>query len=363
MILASSEEEPIMTVDQIARFYLETVEADLKTYRASLNVPAVSEAATRGLRVGDLWMTTGSDQWPPFLVLITWSNNGECRGIPVFDEPELAGGDDIIVTREQSSLGTPLVCCAWRDILLSSNSLASLVGVVPDDVMEPIAMLLQHRLAGGFAIKVRSAEVLSTGTHALGWRIGSRSLKTRECTYIAGFPIVRANDPRLAIRRHLVACTNELEIRALAELNGEPRFRIDSAKSAPTFETPDLRVSGVIPLHRPRRIAFGGVPSARAAAAAGGIILVATAATGDRVTLQFDSEGAGEAINTISTFQFVAISVTTAGSTDQLSIGIRGKAAQPVLLLPRGQTAIWTDPVVLQSHPWTLDVFVESDTE
>jgi hypothetical protein len=151
-----------------------------------------------------------------------------------FEEPELAASDDILVSGEQSPTGGPLVLCSWRDVPVISQDLDRLIGVLPDSVIEPLAMMLQERISGGFVRRPVDVARLPTGETALRWVIEPKDGKTTGCEYLTGAQILRESDPRLRVREELVCHTRYLERDVMERIGDE--FAMPD-KATPVVET------------------------------------------------------------------------------------------------------------------------------
>src|ERR1051326_1176676 len=218
-----------MKLQEIADSFAESLATDS---RLRARVPRISKAAiARQPEVGDVWMTRGAPSDLPFAVAITWVDRGACRGVLVLEEAELASSDDVIVNAELSPLGVAIALCLWRDVPISTKSLDVFLGTLSDDILEPMAMLLQQRLTGGFhKIPVGPAQ-LSTGEPAARWTISAEDGAKAVCAYVTGTPIMRAGDPRLNVRDVLAKYSAYVEIAALMDEPEERRSPRERGRS------------------------------------------------------------------------------------------------------------------------------------
>jgi hypothetical protein len=216
-------------------------------------------------RVGDLWLTRGTSEDPPTLIAITWIGDSVCRAVVVLDEPELAATDDLLLSAEQSALGVPLALCAWRDLPVAEADLLRLVGSLPDEVVEPLAMLLQHSLTGGFHRRALGSSRLSTGEGGVRWLIEFSGDDHRTAEYLSGAPILSETDPRIRVREELVRFTTYLEDGALQANVGDEiavRDAVQQIRPAlPTFRRESLLLAASEAEENPNETA-GRVPFA-----------------------------------------------------------------------------------------------------
>ena len=129
-----------LSLAEVADLYIESLHEDLegRAYHSDSAPKNNVTAEVQPPRVGDLWLTYGTSENPPVLIAISWVGDRFCRAVFVLEEPELAAEDDLLVSAEQCSLGAPLALCAWRDLPVSKGDLRQLVGVLPDDIIEPL---------------------------------------------------------------------------------------------------------------------------------------------------------------------------------------------------------------------------------
>ncbi len=217
------------TLEEIASLYVESLQVDAEVRSVG--------PRRKSPRIGDLWLTRGSRyQDLPVLVAITHAEPDAVRAVLAFEEPELAGSDDVLVSAEQSPTSAPLVLCSWRDVPIAIQDLESLLGVLPDSVIEPLAMLLQARLLGGFVRKPVDVARLSTGEPALRWAIETEGGDTG-CEYLTGSQILREADPRLRVRQELLRHSQYLERDVMEDLAGADTLghaRIGGAEALPS---------------------------------------------------------------------------------------------------------------------------------
>lgn len=205
---------------ELAELYIESLREDAKARTdGSESVAWYPEDREKPpARVGDLWLTRGTSEDPPTLIAITWIGDGLYRAVVVLDEPELAAADDLLLSAEQCALGVPLALCAWRDLPVAEADLSRLVGSLPDAIVEPLAMLLQHNLTGGFRRRPLGSSRLSTGEGGVRWLIESSGDDRHAAEYLSGAPILSESDPRIRVRQELVRFTTYLEHNALQDL-------------------------------------------------------------------------------------------------------------------------------------------------
>lgn len=240
-IVSSDHSE--LALEQLADLYIASIQTDIEARQAG---------ARSAPRVGDLWTTRGRRyQDLPAVVVVTCAEPGSLRAVVAFEEPELASSDDVLVAAEQSPTGAPLALCSWRDVPIAAQDLDRLLGVLPDSVVEPLTMLLQRQILGGFEIRPVDVARLSTGETALRWTIESTREDSIACEFLTGAQILRDADPRLRVRQILLQSTLYLERDALEDIGAEPLVQetqspptLASRPSASTVRFPALAQSG-----------------------------------------------------------------------------------------------------------------------
>lgn len=213
------------TLDELAELYLETMGEDadgvFSPRRAALDTARDGRTAS----VGDLWIATGGPEDLPMLVAVTWIEGDLARCVVVLDEPNLATSEDVLVSEQDSPLGVPLALCVWRDVPVSTESLHTYLGALPVTVVEPLAMLLQNRLTGGFRRTPIGPARLRSGEPSVRWSIEPADGNGPRYEHLAGAPVLRSEDPRLRVREELSARSVYLEAAAIRELVLDAEFR------------------------------------------------------------------------------------------------------------------------------------------
>ena len=169
--------------------------------------------------VGDVWATVAGPGELPVLVAITWVGDDVHRAVPLLNDVRLAASDDIVVAAEDSPTETAVALCTWLDTPIASESLRELMGTLGDAVIEPLTMMLQSQLTGGFVRRALGSELLIDGEQVMQWSIGPESAEAVEAvTFLTGAPILRPDDPRLLVRAALIELTQFLPTLALATI-------------------------------------------------------------------------------------------------------------------------------------------------
>lgn len=232
-----------LSLAEVADLYIESLHEDLegRAYHSDSAPKNNVTAEVQPPRVGDLWLTYGTSENPPVLIAISWVGDRFCRAVFVLEEPELAAEDDLLVSAEQCSLGAPLALCAWRDLPVSKGDLRQLVGVLPDDIIEPLAMMLQHRLTGGFRRRVLGSNRLSSGEGGVRWLIEPAGESGHAVEFLSGAPVLTEIDPRVRVRQEIVTFTTHLEERALMATDATTEVVSNSAVATDNWVSRLLR--------------------------------------------------------------------------------------------------------------------------
>jgi hypothetical protein len=165
--------------------------------------------------VGQLWRAarTGGDQQA--LVALTHVS-GALRAVLATEDSWIASTEDVVVSASDSPTGCALALAAWSDTPLPRSSLRALIGCLPESVIEPLLMLLQRQLTGGF--RLRAVESLSGADGAgIRWLI-SASDGGRACSFASGSRILDQTDGRVAVRAAMRGAAAWLADDAVAEV-------------------------------------------------------------------------------------------------------------------------------------------------
>ena len=149
-------------------------------------------------RVGQLW-TALSTKRPGHgtLVLLTYVDGESLRAVNVFRETCIAATDDVWIPEDSSPLPYPLIASTWTDTPLLKGHLFNIMGEVSDDTMEPLLMVLQNNLTGGFRAKAVAATLSqSTEDPDVEWAIAPNNRPDLKYGYSTGRRILDDNDPR-----------------------------------------------------------------------------------------------------------------------------------------------------------------------
>ena len=161
-------------------------------------------------------------------VAITWIEGDLARCVVVLDEPNLATSEDMLVSEQDSPLGVPLALCIWRDVPVPTESLHRYLGAFPVIVIEPLTMLLQNRLTGGFRRTPIGPARLRSGEPGVRWSIEPADGSGPRYEHLAGAPVLRSLDPRLRVREVISARSAYLEAAAIRELVLDAEFRTEN---------------------------------------------------------------------------------------------------------------------------------------
>jgi hypothetical protein len=218
----SNPDRHTLSLAELAELYIQCLRDDDATFKATRDRPRSEALLVDQPQAGDVWKARGGPEDSPIVVVVTWVEGSQARGVVVLDEPELATAEDYLVPLEESPLGTPIALCVWRDIPLTTGSLYRRIGQLSPEVMEPLAMLLQDRLTGGFVRRPFASATISTGEHGVRWSIEPDDGNGPELSFVTGAPVIRKADPRLKVREELSSRSAYLEAAALAELVSAP---------------------------------------------------------------------------------------------------------------------------------------------
>lgn len=206
------------TLDELAELYLETMSEDADGVFSPPRTALDTARDDRTASVGDLWIATGGPEDLPMLVAVTWIEGDLARCVVVLDEPNLATSEDMLVSEQDSPLGVPLALCIWRDVPVPTESLHRYLGALPVIVIEPLTMLLQNRLTGGFRRTPIGPARLRSGEPGVRWSIEPADGSGPRYEHLAGAPVLRSLDPRLRVREVLSVRSAYLEAAAIREL-------------------------------------------------------------------------------------------------------------------------------------------------
>ena len=165
--------------------------------------------------VGQLWRAarTGGDQQA--LVALTHVS-GALRAVLATEDSWIASTEDLVVSASDSPTGCALALTTWSDTPLPRSSLRALIGCLPESVVEPLLMLLQRQLTGGF--RLRAVESLSGADGAaIRWLI-SASDGGRACSFASGSRILDQTDGRVSVRAAMRGAAAWLADDAVAEV-------------------------------------------------------------------------------------------------------------------------------------------------
>lgn len=359
----ASEGDGVFSLDELANLFVESLRTDAEARQsgAVLLARVTRTPLARSPRVGDLWLTWGTPQDPPTLIALTWVGDEVNRAVIAMDEPDLAAGDDILLSAEQSPLGVPLALCAWRDIPVAEGDLHEFVGALPDSVMDPLAMILQDRITGGFKRRALGATRLSTGEGAVRWRIEPSDRKVPGSEYLAGAPLLDHADPRLRVRQELLRFSDYLErdaVKATAEL--VLRETVEDLLAWWRSLMPTIAFPTAFRRPRPAFLSIAEMPMALAGSA--DRELVARLSPGQRVVLRVQRDGRCALINEVRVHERVGIVLADRSRQEVVPLGILGSATQQVLVLASGaQQDVWFDPLNVSIAELYLAVFVSEE--
>ncbi len=219
------------------------VENPLEALAKALPQPPPPEPA-----VGQLWRVVPPDPSSgdmPTLVILTHVSQ-VLRGVLSIEHTWMAGHDDLVIQAEDSPTRRPLLACPWSDTPVPRASLAGFVGEIDKPAMEPLLMLLQWRLTGGF--KVRAREIVDgTADGAVRWEIWPTENRDAGSVFYTGPRILEEDDPRLQLREVLHQHTAWLADLATGEL--WERFGAD--EQVPWFEQVLMRLRIALEQLRP----------------------------------------------------------------------------------------------------------------
>ena len=135
--------------------------------------------------------------------LVTLTHTGEVlRCILTTSQTWMAATDDLYVPAESSPTREAMLLCTWMDQPMRHANLAGYVGQLPEEVFEPLLMVLQRNLTGGF--KLRAREVTSRGDLPLvRWEICPENEDSSPRRFLSGPRILDDEDPRLQARSAL----------------------------------------------------------------------------------------------------------------------------------------------------------------
>ena len=348
-----------LSLQELADLYLESLRADIE---GRTETPSGwTEPSTQGRkpRAGDLWVTRGQPGDLPVLVALTWVGDGIGRGVVVLEEPELAASDDILVPAEQSPLGSPFALCCWSDLPVSEVSLDALVGELPWSVTEPLAMLLQQRLTGGFRRRALGGTRLSTGESAVSWLIEPEDGSAPGCEYLTGALIVKDGDPRTLVRLELRRLTTYLEHDALKDLEVETVLETQDSRPIvlaerpmPTWARSALKkLESTASFTGPIKITSWAEQRPLRAAASSARLDTHVDLPEGFLDLRIDRSGRGVARAAFRQPSHVHLTLADEDSGEILFIGVEGEEPRPALLLPADRRLTFTFDVASWAHP------------
>jgi hypothetical protein len=202
-----------LSLPELADFFLETMEMD--EYRDRPTLPIDEKQPS----VGDMWIAAGGPSDMPLLVIVTWIEGDEARGVLCLDEPNLATLEDMLVSEKDSPLGVPIALCLWRDMPLARASLKKYFGSLPEATLEPLLMLLQAKLAGNFIQEYLGPAVVRAGEEpSAKYSIEPANRRGPKWEYSTGCWVLNKDDPRLRVQKALKGYSAYLEAAALADI-------------------------------------------------------------------------------------------------------------------------------------------------
>jgi len=149
--------------------------------------------------VGQLWrVTDASGQGAPTLVILTHVA-AMLRGVVALEHTWAAGHDDLVLQADYTPTGRPLMACTWSDTPIPPTALAGCVGAIAARSMEPLLMVLQRQITGGFRLRAREVMDGNLENGAVLWEVWPVGDRGATRSFMAGPRILDETDPRVRL--------------------------------------------------------------------------------------------------------------------------------------------------------------------